>query len=215
MNKQPEVTERTKKKLIEAFWELFKEKRIEKISIGAITKQAGYNRGTFYEYFTDIYDLLSQAEDELLNSLQTQIGQYVERGAARNLSDFTRCIVEVFSGCNDRFYLLISPDGDPTFHTKMREKLKHNLFRMMGNDIAMDTQEYLITYVIASVTGLFSHWYTSGKKKKLEELITLIQQLVCNGVFEYLGRSFEDEYPLILEKEWKQLRSEEEKAREK
>ena len=69
MKKQSKVTAQTKKNLINAFWSLYCEKRIEKITVKEITQKAGYNRGTFYEYFTDIYDVLEQIEESLVPSL--------------------------------------------------------------------------------------------------------------------------------------------------
>ena len=47
MNKQPHITTQTKQNLIDAFWALYCEQRIEKITVKEITNKAGYNRGTF------------------------------------------------------------------------------------------------------------------------------------------------------------------------
>ena len=47
MKKQPEVTAATRQKLMDAFWTLYKEKAIDKISIAEITNITGNNRGTF------------------------------------------------------------------------------------------------------------------------------------------------------------------------
>ena len=55
MKNNTEIISKTKQDLIDAFWCLYCEKRIEKITIKEITVKAGYNRSTFYEYFTDIY----------------------------------------------------------------------------------------------------------------------------------------------------------------
>ena len=46
MKKQPHITEQTKNNLRIAFWSLYAQKPIEKISIKEITELAGYNRGT-------------------------------------------------------------------------------------------------------------------------------------------------------------------------
>ena len=70
MNKRPELTEQTKRNLRTAFWSLYAQKPLEKISVREITALAGYNRGTFYLYYQDVYDLLNQIEDELLDELQ-------------------------------------------------------------------------------------------------------------------------------------------------
>src|SRR5699024_12791978 len=50
-------TEETRKNLIEAFWELYREKPLMKITVKEITDKAGYNRGTFYTYFSDVYEM--------------------------------------------------------------------------------------------------------------------------------------------------------------
>jgi len=47
MNKQPMVTAQTKQNLIDAFWSLYCEKRIEKITIKEIAQRAGYNEEPF------------------------------------------------------------------------------------------------------------------------------------------------------------------------
>ncbi len=73
MKKQPLITEQTKANLKAAFWKLYTEKPIEKISIKQITDLAGYNRGTFYLYYEDVYDIFHQIEEELLNQIQNII----------------------------------------------------------------------------------------------------------------------------------------------
>ena len=54
----------TRQALMDAFWTLYKKKRIEKITVKNITDAAGYNRSTFYQYFLDVYDILAQLEDD-------------------------------------------------------------------------------------------------------------------------------------------------------
>ena len=56
--KQPEITMMTKQIIKDSFWELYKEKKIENITVKDITQKAGFNRSTFYAYFTDVYDIL-------------------------------------------------------------------------------------------------------------------------------------------------------------
>lgn len=57
MNKYEMRTQATKNDLCEAFMELYREKEINRITVGDITARAGYNRGTFYRHYLDIYDL--------------------------------------------------------------------------------------------------------------------------------------------------------------
>ena len=63
MKKNPKITGQTRENLLQAFWSLYRQKKIEHITIQDITTKAGYNRSTFYEYFVDIYDVLNRLED--------------------------------------------------------------------------------------------------------------------------------------------------------
>ncbi len=48
-------------------------KPIEKISIRELTDTAGYNRTTFYNYFSDIYDVLDYIENSSIRYVKKNI----------------------------------------------------------------------------------------------------------------------------------------------
>lgn len=50
MNKQPEVTEKTRNMIIQTFCEMYEQMPVEKIFIKDLMQRAGYNRSTFYQY---------------------------------------------------------------------------------------------------------------------------------------------------------------------
>ncbi|MGO4374933.1 TetR/AcrR family transcriptional regulator, partial [Paenibacillus sp. MCAF20] len=73
MKKQPQITEKTRQKFVEVFCELYSQKPIEKISVQEIANKSGFNRSTFYQYFTDIYELLDSVENDLLNDIKKEL----------------------------------------------------------------------------------------------------------------------------------------------
>ena len=86
MKKQPHITEQTKNNQRSAFWSLYAQKPIEKISIKEITELAGYNRGTFYLYYNDVYDLLHQIEEEILGKITDVLNDSLEKNDTFDLS---------------------------------------------------------------------------------------------------------------------------------
>jgi AcrR family transcriptional regulator len=56
----------TRKRLIEAFFSLYAQKDIRYITVGELVGRAGCNRSTFYDHFHDVYEVLEEAEDEML-----------------------------------------------------------------------------------------------------------------------------------------------------
>lgn len=60
----------TKNHITGAFLALMQSKKWDKISVIEICRKAEITRGTFYQYFGDIYDLMEQLEQVLLEDLQ-------------------------------------------------------------------------------------------------------------------------------------------------
>ncbi|MCD7750028.1 MAG: TetR/AcrR family transcriptional regulator [Oscillospiraceae bacterium] len=84
MKKQPEVTERTRQRFLEAFWSLVREKPVAKISVSELTKRAGYNRSTFYEYFLDTDELFGAARAAKRDDFTGYVGKTFLGGHVSN-----------------------------------------------------------------------------------------------------------------------------------
>lgn len=189
MKKQPEVTARTRKELMESFWQLYCEKGMEKVTVGSVTKMAKLNRGTFYEYFNDLYDLLNQMEDDLLKELQAQIKQAFSNGIPRNFLDFSHICAHIFSSHDDKIYILLSERGDPAFASKLKGKLYPTLLEMFPFSEQDIKLEYLTTFAFSAMVGMLNLWYAEGKKIGIEELFQTMQSLVANGLLGYTKKN--------------------------
>ena len=121
MNKQPEVTAKTKQNLIDSFWKLYCERKIEKISVKEITSKAGYNRGTFYEYFTDVYDVLEQIENSLLPGIdELPPTSMPSKETGLSINSF----VKLYQEYSKYYVVLLGDNGDPSFQSKIKNSIK-------------------------------------------------------------------------------------------
>lgn len=62
MENKAERPATAKLEIREVFWRLYTAKPISKISVKDICALAGYNRGTFYRYYSDVYEVLESIE---------------------------------------------------------------------------------------------------------------------------------------------------------
>lgn len=62
-------TERTRLSIKNAFFELRKQKPLEKISVKELAELAFINKATFYTHYHDIFDLADQLENEFFDSV--------------------------------------------------------------------------------------------------------------------------------------------------
>lgn len=64
---------KTKRAIRSAFYELIKEKPLEKITVKEIAERAEINKTTFYAHYETVYDLVDQLEQEAVAEVISQI----------------------------------------------------------------------------------------------------------------------------------------------
>ncbi len=184
MNKQPEVTARAHKKYIEAFWEEYRVRPVEKIPIAALSKAVGFNRTTFYLYFEDIYDIRRQAEDELIAEYNAKLHALIPDGvdtAAKPV--MVEALVQLFDAYRDKLMILTGENGDPSFQSRLEEQSRPLMRNILGTDAGVCTN-YIVSYVFGAISGILRYWYRNGKKLAEEELIALIYGMISEGSVE-------------------------------
>ncbi len=193
MKKQPEITERTRQNLIDAFWLLYCEKRIDKITIKEITDKAGYNRGTFYEYFSDVYDVLEQIENSLLPG---NIDEMPPRTIpSPELSFPVNAFVKMYEEHSKYYVVLLGDNGDPSFQSKMKNRLKPLLLQVLGGTKGIEDFriDYTIEYMLSAMIGVLSYWFRQEKRPPIHELINLMYDIVTNDrilkIFDFAGKN--------------------------
>ena len=186
MNKRIEITLQTKQNLIDAFWTLYCEKRIEKITVKDITNRAGYNRGTFYEYFKDVYDVLEHIENSLIPSLNElppiSIGLEM-RGMPMN------AFFELYEKNNNYYSVLLGDSGDPAFASKLKNSIKPIIMQEFTNESDVDQKEldYILEYTLSAMIGIMSYWFKQKDKLPHDKLHALIIRLMEQGVVKQLS----------------------------
>ena len=189
MRKRPERTEQTKADLKEAFWQLYAETPIEKITVGQVCERAGYNRGTFYLHFQDLYDMLRDIEDSLLAGMTNCVETCMRR--LRQDSSKVSCI----AACKDvvLYYernkpyitVLLGERGDPAFIFRLKGSLKP-LWReyVIGPDTGRTEEEIdlLLEYTLAGTLFMISRWLSDPGSTSARQLAHLVYDFSIKDV---------------------------------
>ena len=185
MKKNPEQTAATREKLKNAFWDIYSEKPLNAITVSEVAKRAGYNRSTFYTYYKDIYDILEQTEEEILEMLRN--GSYVKF----NLLDRTQYQRDMmyfgdFLRKNQKcLTILFGENGDP--------KLAYQIWRMMREKFIEDISSvetklppemytYVAEYIVNAHAGAVMMWLRNGCDIPFETLVDTLFRLVSGGI---------------------------------
>lgn len=182
MNKQPEVCERTKANLLEAFWKVYNKNTLYKVRIKEITDKAGYNRSTFYQYFSDINDILEYGENILINEILQHLESTMEN---LNSKDIIAKTAEAYEKYGYYLSKLLGPTGDPSFAEKYKNAIKPLLFKKFNleeDDLRVDV---LCEYCLGAIVSSITYWH-NNKTFSAEELATLLHNLITYGMFSVL-----------------------------
>lgn len=176
MKKQPAVTEQTRANLKQAFWSLYLEKPIERITIREITDRAGYNRATFYLYFRDVYDLFGQIEDEVLTSVSRLVNEEILREQTFDISQHMGRIIEITQRFGDVTPYLMGPHGDPAFAQRMKEIIAPLLDRFLLANSQLSGQRYEIVreLYLSGLLAAIGTWMSLPDRMPVEQLLELI-----------------------------------------
>lgn len=189
MKKQPEVTERTKQKIIDAFWKLSIKEGTKDITVGNVAKTASINRSTFYSYFNDINDLLEVSENQLIESIKNEIETLGELGFPDTLDEYSKITAKIFKTNNEKILFLIGEKGDPGFVYRLEQTLRPILFRLFDISENLPDKDYISSYIISAIIGLWNYWNEHGKQMGAEQLESLAQRLVLYGLNDFLERN--------------------------
>lgn len=178
MIKQPEITDATRKSIMSAFWELYKTTRIEQIKISTIADNAHVHRSTFYRYFNDIYDLLSQLENEELQLISNDVSSAINANILLDLNVWAEMLPELLTHHAEKVYYLVRPHGDPDFQIRLRELLKPYIMPQLESSQYPLEKDYLFTFAFNLMLTNFNYWFEHQDTHTLKVITDLSKKIV-------------------------------------
>jgi AcrR family transcriptional regulator len=185
MNKQPEITDRTRKNLVDAFWSLYTSKRIDKITVREITSKAGYNRGTFYEYFRDVYDVLEYIENQSLPAIE-DLPPW--KGLEVHSTELFASFLELYRERYKYYKVLLGEKGDPAFQRKLKDSLKSKIIEAQSRKGLVNVNELdlMLEYSLSGLIGILIYSFEHKPEMSDEQLMAALYNLFKDNMFEKL-----------------------------
>lgn len=162
----------TKKLLAEALLDLLATKPIEKISIQQLSNKAGVNRSTFYLHYPDIYHLLEEIENHLVDDVKhyLKIQTNSKQSNIRNLLDYIVNKKKVFS------VLLINCES-----SRFNEMFLNISSEIMESELRLKLPEryrsYVIEYLLKANNALIFKWIRDDFNLSIEDLTMIMTSL--------------------------------------
>lgn len=184
--------EETKHAIIDAFLELYKVERIEKITINDVTKKAKVNRGTFYYYYKDIYDLLEELEDSYLENVEKALPLLISGVFDNNLLDKLNAILQFYDKYKELLLLfLVQRPNQKMIEATRKIAISYalNLIGISSSQSPTVEQECIVTYIAHAQFGIIIYWLENGHKLSLERLAQIMLRVSKEGPITVLSES--------------------------
>ena len=166
----------TREMLTEAFFALYKEKPVRKISIREVTEKAGFHRSTFYEYFKDIYDILEQEEEEICKLQRELILERVEEGQiVIGEEAFLEPVKKLFELKGEKIAVLIGANGDTAFQKKLQDGIKKVIIPVLFQKSGARS-DYVAEFISSGILSTYEIAYEN--KADIEDVMVTIYPMV-------------------------------------
>lgn len=184
---------RTKESIRKALVQLIEEKGFDAITVKDITTVAKINRGTFYAHYQDKFDLVTKCEDEIMQGMFQLIMKNFPKSEQLNemnpLISPAKIAVVIFSYLyenRDFMRAMLSPKGDITFQTKIKQFMWNEIFVKNSNVLIKEENllvpsAYFASYVASAHIGVIQQWLNNGCQETPEEMATILSTLTLNG----------------------------------
>ncbi len=194
-------SESTKKHIETAYLTLMLEKKWDRISVIELCKAAGITRGTFYQYFDDIYDVIEKIEAALMEDLTSRFkactagygpGFSISRFPDRFDLEPPGIFREWFSFCREHstamYPLLDRKKGDTRFIRRIRSVIQDNINILMDHDgMPNDELRAHFVSVLSEMHFLAAQGWLSGADDGIRlddsDIVSLLNTMRVGSVY--------------------------------
>ena len=182
--KEDRRVRRTKKLLTQALTQLLQQKQVNEITVKELTDLADMNRGTFYLYYKDIFDMLEKIEDELFENLNGIIDLPENTEVSEQARPLLRDLFTFIEDNQEMCRVLLSPNGDMNFlhrlNEVMRERCLH-LYKSAEPKGSVDEFDYHYSFIVFGCAGIIRSWVNRGCPEASEEMAELTSRMILSG----------------------------------
>lgn len=192
MMKSPAATEkkedrrvrRTKKLLTQALTQLLQEKQINEITVKELTDLADMNRGTFYLYYKDMFDMLEKIEDGMFEALDAIVSLHEHDDVSQQTKPILLDLFRFIQDNQEMCRVLLSPHGDMNFLHRLNEVVREKCLKAWPN-IRKEKGEadfdYHYSFVVFGCAGIIRAWVNRNCSESAEKMAGMAYGMILRG----------------------------------
>lgn len=172
---------RSRRFIRQAFMELLKEKKIEKITVTDIVNRADINRSTFYAHYTDVRGLVEEIQSEFVERAMAVVKEMDFRDLLHSPVPFLQKLIEIANE-NRELYTIV---GKTALSMNQLEKIKVILVEK-ALDLSEIPQEIRtqrnfrirLHFFVGGIINVYQQYLVGNLDVTTEEIVEEISTLI-------------------------------------
>lgn len=176
---------KTQKLLKQTLTTLMEQKELRTITVRELTDLANINRGTFYLHYLDIYDMIDQFEDEIVQDLLEIVEKNSPISADYYILPVLLQVIEYLYKDMHFCKAMLGKNGDLHF----LEKLKKTMIKQTRRSIPIHSSKFdetfmrfLTVFIVSGGAGVFQEWLNDDCQVPLKSVITPCEIMITSGI---------------------------------
>ena len=182
MNQQDPRVVFTQTMIKNALLELIKENDLSKVTINQICETAGVNRSTFYRYYTSVYDLWNNIEQDYFRDIVLKLGIRESEQSNTLLYKLLGIIKE-----NPILNRSVSNHVNSKLPKMVTGYYKDKIivfWKKNNPDFSEEHLEYLFAAYVGALTSVIRRWINNGMKDSEEEIVKIMCEISFLGLYK-------------------------------
>ena len=179
----------TKKVIKDTFLSLLEKKDISSISVKELCDIADVNRGTFYRYYEDIYDLLKKIEEEFIEEIRES--NSIVHMSNHSIYTFTKEILDIFENNKKLVRVLFNADSNIYFLDDVLEVAYEKCIGNWESNIDSDDYNELensVVFIFNGALGVINYWVKNDFSISSDLLAKYIEKYCLGGVSKFIPK---------------------------
>lgn len=174
---------RTKALLLQGLIHLMETKDINDISVKELSDLADINRGTFYLHYRDIYDMLSQIEDDLFLEFNEILNRTLtDESAVLSPQNTLLDIFAFLERHQDIARAMMGPHGDLAFVNRLKDLVKQRMYSILKQRQSAHDYAYMEAFIVSGCIGVIETWLKQPSPRTPEEMAVLCNDMLNKGL---------------------------------
>lgn len=175
---------KTRKAIKTSLIKLMSEKELSDISITEIAEEADINRKTFYAHYRDLYGILDEIENDLIEKVFHILNNADILKSMYNPYPLLRELTGEINKDFEFYKLLVQSKEYNSLLDKIKGIFKERFLELTKGTLKTDKEllSFMIDFITSGITSVYKEWFRSERSISLEQLSKSLSLLIGSGL---------------------------------